>query len=232
MTEITLLTYVKVFQEKKHLILLAVLLSTLVMGTVILLTPRSYTARATTFPPANSTNILKGWLGTVSPTIGGNPTSVESLTYLVKSRRMAEGIVDRFELPERFRTSRESAIRKAIRMVKGYDLSRGTVFVIEATAHDPRLSSEIANFCVENLNAINQQMGLTTEKPMLKVIDAARIPEDPNPRHLLKKVMSTILFSGVGMYFFFFLAEYLFMLREEERRRAVTEDAEKILEEV
>ena len=229
MTEITLLNYWKVFQAKKGFLFAITIFSAGIMAFVASSAPREYTASVTTFPPSEgggSLSILRGL--NFSGITGGGATSVTSLAFLVKSRRMAEGIVERFNLAERLQTNREEAIKKASRMVSGYDLAKGTLFVVEATTGDPKLSADLANFCVEYLNTINEQLNLTTQKPMLKVIDPALSPERPNSRYIGKKVMSAALFSGIASYFFFFFAEYARALRERERK-TVAEDAEEIL---
>ena len=206
MAEITLLTYWKVVQKRKRVLLAIMMLSASVAAFTTLLQPREYTAHVTTFPPAGSVNVFPG-LGIVSPAIGGNPTSVDSLSYLIKSRRMAESVAGHFNLAEKFKMTQEGAIRKVPSMVNSYDVSRGTLFVVEATTNDPKFSADLANFCAESLNLINAQLDLTTDKPMVKVIDAALPPEGPNSRGTLKKILSAILFSGVSAYFFFFMLE-------------------------
>ena len=231
MADITFLTYWKVAKERKRAILTLITLSALIMTFVVMTAPREYTASVSVFPPAGPANLFSGFSSMGLTMGGGGPTSVESLTFLVKSRRMAEGIVDHFALAEKFQMTRERATRRARRMVNGYDLVKGTLFVIEATSDDPKFSADLANFCAENLNAINEQLILTSDKPFVKVIDSAQPPTSANPRYLPKKVLGAILFSGIGSYFFFFLAEYFKMLCEEEKRKAISEDAEKILKE-
>ncbi|MBI4436402.1 MAG: hypothetical protein HY590_03180 [Candidatus Omnitrophica bacterium] len=232
MAEITLLTYWKVAKERKRPLITVTALSAFITAIMVFTAPREYTASVSVFPPASPVNLLSSF-GSVGFSMmgGGSPTSVEALLFLVKSRRMAEGVVDHFNWTKRFQTTREKAIRKVRRMVNGYDISKGTIFVIEVTSGDPAFSAEVANFCVENLNVINEQLNLTSDKPLVKVIDKAQPPPFPNPRHLVKKVLGAILFSGIGIYFFFFFGEYVRMLREEEKQKTLAEDAEKILKE-
>ena len=142
MTEITFRTYWQVFQKRKKQLAFFTAFSALVMAGAVLSTPRVYTARVTTFPPSNAGSISK-LTEILSSFAGGSPTAVESLSYLIQSRRMGEAIVDHFKLEEKFQRTRESAVRKAQRMVDGYDLSKGVLFIIEATTPTlifPRIS--------------------------------------------------------------------------------------------
>ncbi|MFH1857768.1 MAG: Wzz/FepE/Etk N-terminal domain-containing protein [Candidatus Omnitrophota bacterium] len=232
MAEITLLTYWKVFKKRKRFLFIITVLSAAAAGFMALSAPREYTASASVFPPAESVDFI-GALGKAGLPVstGGSPTSIDSLRYLIKTRRMAEGIVEHFNLTERFGTSKENAIRRARRMLDSYDIARGTIFVIEATTGKPEFSAELANFCVAYLNKINEDLDLTSAKPLLKVIDQARAPTVHNSRNTMKKVLTAILFSAISSYFLFFMAEYFRMLREEERRKTVSEDAEKLLKE-
>ncbi len=231
MADITLLTYGKVARKYKGYLFVMMTISVVIVASITMITPRTYTARVSTFPPAPE-QTLKGAPVLGISVGGGTPTSVTSLSYLLKTRRMAEGVVDHFDLTQRYGATREAVLRKVPLMISGHDVSQGTLFMVQATTEDPDFSAALANFCVDHLNVINEQLGLTAEKPMLKVIDRALPPQGPNPRHTLKKVLSALLASGVGGYFFFFFLDYFRTVwKEEERRKTVTADAEEILTE-
>ncbi len=230
MAQITLLTYWKVLRERGKLLFSIMIFSAVVMTVTTLSNPRMYTAEVTVFPPTGTMSFFAG-MGLPALT-GSSPTSVDSLAFLIKSRRMAEGIVDHFSLDKKLQTTRNGAIHSAQRMMNSYDISKGTIFVIEATSSDPKFSADLANFCIENLNNINEQLLLTADKPLVKVIDSAEPPLAPDPRYTLKKVLGAILFSGISAYFFFFFSEYMRMLREEKKSKSITEDAERILKEL
>jgi uncharacterized protein involved in exopolysaccharide biosynthesis len=79
---------------------------------------------------------------------------------------------------------------------------------------DPKLAARVARFYVENLEAINEELDLTTEKPMVKVIDAAEEPiRKFKPSRSRLVIISFILSWFLGIFASFFL-EFIKNIKE------------------
>jgi len=162
-----------------------------------------YTSRCSillTETPSNPslTNLSK-FMGFPGFSFGNSSANV--IISLAKSRRMAEGIYSNF--PE---------LRKKPKFnlkLEVYDTTQGTL-IVEVKGSEPKLTSDIANFCVKNLDAINAELNITSQRPIVKVLDPAIPATRPDSRQILKyAVLAIIAAFFIGNFIFFGLEYYI-----------------------
>ena len=217
------LHYLRIIRKRLTFLLGMMASAALVAAVVSFIEPRTYTSKATFltsiaagYTPLSSLRISLG-----APSTGG--ISPEVIYHLIESNRMAVGIVEHFREDPRFEVAKDLTIRKAHRMISSFEISQGTLVGVEATSTDPLFSKEVANFCVSYLNTINEQMGLTTDKPMVKLLDAAEVPTGHNPRYTPQKSVATALVVGLLGCLFFTLQDYFKNLKKFTRPLSVEE---------
>lgn len=215
-----LLHYLRLLNRYKWLISIAVIIAGLLNGIKGLDAPRTYKARVTFFiflerptPAVSSLQNLASGIFNV-PAMGSNIT-VEAL---IKSRRMAEGVLKRF-FPEQGndRRSEERAINRIRKMIEVAGFGAGSnALAIDVTTSDSQKAADIANFCVEYLEVLNQELEISPEKRFTKVLDAAVPPLYPMSRKIARKVLVTMLAMGLGLIAILFFIDYLqYLVRHE-----------------
>lgn len=132
---------------------------------------------------------------------GGGGAALDMITALLQSARMRKAINGEFKLSE----------KPPIGLfLKSYEVS-GCI-IIEAVSEDPVLSVEIANFAVRHLDAINEEMQISTQRPFVKVLDPAT-NSCPIPRNVQLKIYSIL--------FIFFIIGYSFVFLYENRKKII-----------
>jgi len=75
---------------------------------------------------------------------------------------------------------------------------------------DPKLTRDIANFVVEDLDKINIELSITASKPIVKVLDVAENGL-PQSRNILRNLLVAFLI------YFFIVGTHIFILNNENR---------------
>lgn len=217
------LYYLRILKKWKNWILAPAFVIAFVVLVMGLLSPRPYMAEVTILLSGGNFSLNNPPLGAMLgfPSLSlGNP-NVEIVLSMIHSKRMAEDVVDRFKLVEKYGPSKARLIKKVRDMIDAEEMKAGVI--IQVTTTDPQLSSDIANFCVLNLNVINEQLGITTEKPIAKVLDLATPPTEPSSRKIISRVVMAFFVWVAGCTFIVFLREYLQELhRREDEEQALS----------
>jgi len=207
------LGYLRVLNKYKFIILILIIASSLVTANKAINSPRVYVANAVVLLPSSGGegSAISGaaqMLGLQN--LAMTSSSEKIIRAIINSRRMAEHIVEKFDIQNRYKTSsREAAIQSAKGMVFVDFTVQGTTLDIIARASDPNLAADVANFCVTELDAINQELRISSQVPMVKMLDPAVPPAMPEPRDLKRKVLISAIFSAIIGIFLAFLFEYL-----------------------
>lgn len=145
---------------------------------------------------------IGSYLGLPNLAIGNG--SDEIVFSILKSRRMSNDISEHFDLKKKhgFWWSLDT-----------YIVTGG--FAVEVKGSDPDLTRDIANFAVENLNKINLELQVTSQKPMVKVLDYA-LKGTPVKKDMLKKVIASGLFVFLAYTLFVFFREYLSQIKKSK----------------
>ncbi len=162
--EVSLLDYWRVISKFWKLIL--TLAGTSVLTAVVwsLMMPKIYESTATILAPKESGGAGAGFSALLAssgaaqflPQIGSNR---DVFVAILKSRTMAQDVVERFNLKEYFRTQ---SIPQAVGAVQGMAkiaLSREGTISVAVEATDPQLAADIANFYVSNLDRLFAKLG-------------------------------------------------------------------------
>jgi len=193
--EFNITYYIDIYKKWWKIIIPIVLITMVLTACFALTTPVIYSSTATIFlggSGASSGSIGK-LLGIPSLSTGG---ASDAIVPLLQSRRMAKDINEHFDLAKKpkFR----------------YSINTGgeTVLAVQVRGTDPELTGKIANWAIENLDKINMELNITSNKPMAKVLDPATYGS-PLPRQVLKKAMVSgmLIFLLISAYVFF--SEYL-----------------------
>jgi len=186
------LYYLRILRKYKIMILLCVIAAAIIAMLSGLLIKRTYTSAITVLLPQSGVGSQISNISNVLglPNINAPSSSDIVIRAILSSRRMMEGIVDKFNLQQRYGiSSKDRAIQIARSMVYVYGLdTRSATMSIEVTAEEPQLACDIANYFVNNLNIINDQIKISSERELVKVLDPAIPSSRPNSRHIPKRM--------------------------------------------
>jgi len=126
-------------------------------------------------------------------------TMKDVIISMIQSNRMGNDIIRRFNLDK---TS-----------APGYKVNVSEVMgglSINVYGPDPKLTRDIANFVVEDLDKINIELSITASKPIVKVLDVAENGL-PQSRNILRNLLVAFLI------YFFIVGTHIFILNNENR---------------
>ena len=124
-------------------------------------------------------------------------SSYDTIIALLGCRRMNR------DIRQRFNPDGKPGIWWSI---ASYPISCG--FAVDVKGPDPDLTEKIANFAIQNLDRINVELEISSEKPMVKVLDEA-LRGSPLPRDFLKNILAAGMFSFLACSCYIFLVDYL-----------------------
>src|SRR5882724_5277212 len=164
--EINVLGYLALMWRYRKLILSSSVAVTLATAVVTLITPKVYESTASLLVPKESTG--SGFLAGLQASAmlqqfsGFSGTSVtpnrDMLMSILKSRTMAQALVERFNLQQRFRKRYvEDAVRELQSAVL-ISVSKEGVISIRVEDTDAQVAAQMANYYVEQLDRIVSQL--------------------------------------------------------------------------
>ena len=164
--EINLLEYLLVIVKHKKMIFLTCLVTFILTCGITLLMPNIYTSTARILPPQNDKGGLSSMLGSVSNiaalaglSVGGG--SGELYVGMLKSRSIADAIIDKFDLMEiygqKYRVKTYKILNDAVNFSVGKD---DGIITVTAEDEDPKRAAAIANTYIEELKKLNIKLNL------------------------------------------------------------------------
>jgi tyrosine-protein kinase Etk/Wzc len=180
-----LLDYWRVVCRRLRLII--VLCVVAVLGTMAysLRLPKIYQSAVTILTPMEG----GGGGGLVSAlTASGIIQSVPGLSFpsftsqrdifvsILKSRTMAEAVVERFHLQEHYEAKSLTDATNLLRRMTTVSLSKDGTITVKVEDTDPQLAADVANFYVDNLDRMLHRFGVTDASKQ-RVFIAARLAE-------------------------------------------------------
>lgn len=178
-----LLYYLRLINKYKWIVSSLVVVTFVLSAYIELRKPVLYYARVTA--------LSSGSVGAISPAdylknlgipVPGGVGDLSTVTgAIIHSRRMAKDIV------EKFGKGPESIVAHC---TKG-------IFVVRVTADDPQFAVNVANFCVANVDKLNNELDISPVKPLLKVLDSSENAR-PIPRPIAKKAAFSGLVVGLA----------------------------------
>ena len=147
-------------------------------------------------------NLLPGGMN-----LGG--TGTKEVIALLESRRMAEDVIQKFNLMNYFKTQKlDKAIKRLNKIVKIKVSDETGVIYIRVRTKSPIMSAQMANFYVTNLERLNDELKISVTKPFVKVLDPARPPDIKAwPKNAINTIITFILLV-LSLTTYFIYKEY------------------------
>jgi len=213
----SILSYFHVLKKYKFKILLLIIVSMVWNGMVGMNAPRSYTSTATALLPITGSGGMQEAQGFMQALSLAPRTVDQTVRAIINSNRMGEDIIERFDIQKRYGiASKEAAIRMIRKKIFMYSTEPGITLSVDATADDPKLAADIANFCLSNLDVINQELQIFTDRQVVKILDRAIPPSSSQSRGIIRKVAVGVIFSGLVGIGLAFLLEYIGASKKEK----------------
>jgi uncharacterized protein involved in exopolysaccharide biosynthesis len=132
-----------------------------------LLQPNIYTAKTVILPPqqgASTASMLLGQLGGLAGLAGG-AAGIKSPNDLhigmLKSRTLADKMIARFNLKQKFEAKTMKATRAALAGATAIAAGKDGFITIEFSDKDPKFAASVANAYVEELDKLNNTLAIT-----------------------------------------------------------------------
>ncbi|WP_263417248.1 GumC family protein [Terriglobus albidus] len=153
--------------QQKRQILLSGLICGALTAVISLFVHNTYTATASLLPPQQNQpalTALVGRLGDVASLAGArdllrNPGAL--YTALLRSRSIADAIVDHFQLQQVYRSKLRSLAISELENHTVIDLAKEGVITITVKDHDPKRAAAIANAYIEELSKLCDRMAIS-----------------------------------------------------------------------
>jgi tyrosine-protein kinase Etk/Wzc len=165
--EINLLDLLIVLAKYKKLILGLPLIAAVLAAGISLLIPNTYTATTRILPPqgqSSASAMLAQQLGGLAGLAGGaaglrNPNDL--YIGMLKSRTVADSLIQRFDLHKRYEHEYQSNTRKQLEQGSIIASGKDGIITIEVDDKDPKFAAELANAYVEELFKLTKVLAVT-----------------------------------------------------------------------
>lgn len=165
--EINLLDLLIVLAKHKKLILGLPFAAALLAAAVSLLMPNVYTATARILPPQQGQSTASAMLGQLGALVGAaggslglkNPNDL--YVGMLRSRTVADRLIERHKLQERYAQQTLVETRKALEEASAISAGKDGIIAIEVDDEDPKFAAELANAYVDELQRLNQTLAVT-----------------------------------------------------------------------
>lgn len=164
--EISLLDIAIVLAKHKKLILGLPFLAAVITVGITLLMPNWYTATAKLLPPQQSQSNAVAILGQLGAISGGasqalglkNPSDI--FVAMLKSRTVADAIIERFKLKELYDQKYFQDVRKTLAGNVLISAGRDGVITLEVDDKSPQRAADMANAYVEELEKLTRRLAV------------------------------------------------------------------------
>jgi tyrosine-protein kinase Etk/Wzc len=170
--ETRLLDLAIVLAKRKKLVLGLPLVVAIIAVAVSLLLPKIYTGTAKMLPPQQKESAAAAMLGTLAgtPTIGagallgyalGITNPKDLYVGILKSRSIADRLIERFNLRELYRAPTMIKARKKLSSATRISAGRDGLITIEVDDEDPQRAASMANAYIEELDRLMQTLAVS-----------------------------------------------------------------------
>jgi len=190
--EISLLEMLQVLWEHKWMLIGTTLGAGVLAAGVTLLMPNYYTATARILPPqqnSSSAAALLGQLGGLAAAAGGNIAGIRNPNDLyvgmMKSRTVADRLIERFELKNYFDADSQNLTQQKLAKASKIAAGKDGIISVSVEAKDPKLAADLADAYVEELIRLTGLLAVTEasqrrlffERQLAKVRDNLAVAE-------------------------------------------------------
>ncbi len=164
--EINLLDLLIIVARRKGLIFGAPIVTGLLAAVYSLSLPNIYTATTRILPPqqnSSSAAALLGQLGGLpgAGSLAGLKNPNDLYIGMLKSRSVADRLIERFQLLQRYGTTHASDARKVLEAVTVIIAGKDGIVTLDVTDKDPKMAADVANAYVEELLKLTQVLAVT-----------------------------------------------------------------------
>lgn len=165
--EFNLLDLAIVLAKHKKLILGLPLAAALLMAAISLTMPNIYTGTTRILPPQKQQSSAAAMLGSLGALAGGsggalglkNPNDL--YVGMLKSRTVADNLISRFKLKDRYEREKNDAVRKALGRVTIIEAGKDGIIVVNVSDKDPQFAADLANGYVDELDSLTKTLAVT-----------------------------------------------------------------------
>ena len=202
--EINFFHYLRIYKKEWRRIIVLIAIVVFITAIGGWLQPTVYRSTVTILSPKEGgQGGAGGYLGFLNISISGSSDDV--IFSMLKSARMRRDINEHFNRKDN---------PKFWWGLDTYVVTGG--FSVEVKGSDPEMTEKIANFSVEHLDKINEELQVTTQKPMAKVLDPA-VKGSPMGKNVSKKIIASGLFIFMTYSLYIFFKEYLSQLKKSQK---------------
>lgn len=164
--EISLLDILIVLAKHKKLVLGLPFLAAVITAGITLLMPNIYTGRAVLMPPQQQQSTAAMMLGQLGAMAGiGNSLGLKNPNDLyigmLKSRTVADALIDRFKLMELYKEDTLVETRKELARNTNFTSGKDGLIVIAVDDKAPERSAKLANGYVKELEKLTSKLAVT-----------------------------------------------------------------------
>jgi len=211
MENISLRELLMVIMRYKKMFTLSIGIPMVLALIISLFLPKSYKASVVILAPEleSGGSIMETPFGVLGGgSFGGSGMSSQAVIAILKSKRMAEDIVDEFGLMKLYGINTMYFAIRRLQESSSIKLSEedGTIEVSVVTI-DAKLSADIANYYILHLNDLNEKLNIVSKKRVVKVLD----PAVPPVKKYKPEIKFNVLTTGV---FALFLSLFIIIFRE------------------
>jgi uncharacterized protein involved in exopolysaccharide biosynthesis len=166
--ETSFLDFLIVLAKHKKIVLGLPAVAAVIAAIVSLMLPNIYTATTKILPPQQSQSNAVAFLGQLGVLGGGltqsalglkNPSDV--FVAMLKSRTLADTLIERFELVKSYDKSTVTDTRRELARMTRVVAGRDGVVTVEVDDRDPKRSAAIANAYIEELEKLTLSVAVT-----------------------------------------------------------------------
>lgn len=159
--------YISIVMRRKKMILGVFSVVAIAALATSLLLPPTYSSKATLLPPqqqSSSVSALMGQLGGLAGAAGSlaglkNPNDL--YVGMLQSRTVADNIIARYKLEERYKQDSMQDTRKAFEKKRRITSGKDGMISIEVDDKDPKVAADIANAHVDELMVLTKTFAIT-----------------------------------------------------------------------
>ena len=212
--EVNILDYFRIIKSKWKICVSIFVVAEIAVLIITLITPNIYESTATLLSP-EMTSEEKGMSMSRLPYmfkeglpagLYGGGTATQVVIAMLKSKRMAKDIVEKFKLENFYKAKSTSLAIGNLQNSTDISVSKEGVILITVGSKDSNLSAKIANFYVTNLDPMNDKLKITSIKPIATLLDQAMPADFPSsPRLKLNILIAGVLSIFVGVLLSFLI---------------------------
>ena len=165
--EISLLDLLQVVAENLRLLVIGPLLAGLAaLGVAFTITP-TFTAKTAFLPPQQQQSSAAAMLQSLGALAGlagaasGIKNPSDQYVAFMKSRRVADALIERFDLANRYKSKRREDARKALEGRVTIKSGKDGLITIDFDDPDPQFAADLANAYVEELGRLLNSLAVT-----------------------------------------------------------------------